>query len=114
MAKGWSPYVEITDFKHNRTYVGWIEDYSEFSEIKEVLLRDVIVEEQSTKTYLFTTPAIYIPLKEDFAIEFSDVPYHDKPNNPERSDINERQEPIPSTTAPQKKTAEPSANPISP
>lgn len=92
MTKGWNPYVEITDFKNNRTYVGWVSDFSEYVEHKEILLRDVQIFEQKSNSYICKTPAIYLNLKEDFIIEFIAVPYYDEPQDIERSENNDYSE----------------------
>lgn len=64
-------WVIIRDLKHDLRYNGWIRDFSDTAETKELVLGDVLVDRLSTLQPLYTAPAMYISLMDEFTIEFS-------------------------------------------
>ena len=62
-------YVHVRDFQKGITYAGWVEAYSSSGELRELLLRDVIVYDRIGSAT--TIPLIYLARERgDVHIEF--------------------------------------------
>jgi hypothetical protein len=69
-------WVIIRDHETGLMYEGWIELFSDSTEQDELLLRDVIVFNNSTGKELYKTPGLYFPKKrENITIEFPELEY---------------------------------------
>jgi len=65
-------YVYIRHIKHNLTYLGYINSFSETAEIKEIVLSDVSVFTYTDSQLLYEIDKIYLSLsKDDVIIEFA-------------------------------------------
>ena len=69
-------WVVIRDFENDLIYEGWVEGFSDSTEIDELFIRDVIVYKNSSGNRLYSTPALYIPTRrENLTIEFPRLKY---------------------------------------
>ena len=65
------PWVVVRDIENDLTYEGWIEGFSDSTEMDELFIRDVNVYQNSTARLLYSTPGLYIPTKrENLTMEF--------------------------------------------
>jgi hypothetical protein len=71
-------WVIVRDHETDLMYEGWVELFSDSTEEDELLLRDVIVFNNSTGEELYKTPGLYLPKKrENITIEFPELEYSD-------------------------------------
>jgi hypothetical protein len=91
MHKGWNPYVEIEDLKNQVIYIGWIENFSEYAQHREVLLRDVVIKKPDS---IEKTPAIYLTLQEDVTLKFLLAPYYEEPDLERRKSNGKRKKTV--------------------
>lgn len=69
-------YVHFRDFDNGYIYAGWVTTFSESGQLRELLLRDVVVFTLETAEELYRTPHLYIARnKDNILIEF---PYTEK------------------------------------
>jgi hypothetical protein len=74
-------WVYIRDHKLDLVYFGWIENYSESGEERELLLSDVEVYSNETGELLYTVSVLYVARDQhDFTIE---IPEFDSSDSPE-------------------------------
>jgi len=67
-------WVYVRDIKYNLVYYGWVNAFSETFKENELLIRDVIVYNNTTGAKLYKTPALYITRNtNELTIEFPDV-----------------------------------------
>lgn len=76
-------WVIIRDIGNDLMYEGWVEGFSDSTEIDELFIRDVIVYKNSSGKLLYSSPALYIPTKrENLTIEFPRLSFTDAINRP--------------------------------
>lgn len=71
-------WVIIRDIENDLLYEGWVGGFSDSTEIDELFIRDVLVYQNSSAKFLYSTPGLYIPTKkENLTIEFPRLKYTD-------------------------------------
>lgn len=73
------PWVVVRDLENDIMYEGWIEGFSDSTEIDELYIRDVKVYQNSTADLLYSTPGLYIPTRrESLIMEFPGLEFSEK------------------------------------
>lgn len=86
-----SYWVIIRDIGNDLMYEGWVEGFSDSTEIDELFIRDVIVYKNSSGKLLYSSPALYIPTKrENLTIEFPRLSFTDAINRPPEEEEKEK------------------------
>ncbi|MDJ0899751.1 MAG: DUF6338 family protein [Xenococcus sp. MO_188.B8] len=72
-------WIVIRDEQADTMYQGWVDSFSDGSDEKEILLRDVKVFRESNAELLYLVPGLYISFnnKENIKIEFRSWPFTD-------------------------------------
>jgi hypothetical protein len=68
-------------------YEGWVELFSDSTEQDELLLRDVVIFDNSTGKEIYKTPGLYFPKKrENITIELPELEYSEHINRPNKTE----------------------------
>lgn len=82
-------YVNIRDSKTGLTYCGYVEVFSEAPDLRELLLRSVMVYETESATLVLEVPRLYIAREpKEMTIEFPADNTYEWINDPELEDVN--------------------------
>jgi len=85
-------WIVVRDIEADLMYEGWIEAFSDSTEVDELFLSDVIVFKNSTGDELYKIPGLYLPKKrENLIIEFPSLEFSEYIKRPEnQEETNER------------------------
>lgn len=84
-------WVIIRDIGNDLMYEGWVEGFSDSTEIDELFIRDVLVYKNSSGKLLYSSPALYIPTKrQNLTIEFPRLNFTDAINRPPKEEEKEK------------------------